>query len=95
MIILTNLYRKKHICEEEFFDYIDLFKGRCGYFDLFFVADEEINFNNLGIEEIDKIMKNNVIKNKIYELFEEELLKNHPNPIFKDIFDKYYVRKYL
>jgi NAD-dependent SIR2 family protein deacetylase len=101
LTILTDLYRKKHIYEEEFSNYIDLFKGRCEYFDLFFVGDgEEINFNDLEIlgyldqEEIDNIMKNNEVKNKIYELFEKELLQNHPNPIFKEIFDKYYVRKY-
>ncbi len=102
LTILTDLYRKKHIYEEEFSNYIDLFKGRCEYFDLFFAGDgEEINFNNLKIlgyldqEEIDNIMKNNEVKNKIYELFEKELLQNHPNPIFRYIFDKFYVRKYL
>jgi SIR2-like domain len=98
--ILTDLYRKKHISDEEIVNYIDLFKGRSEYFDLLF-GNEEIDFNNLDLlkylnqEEVEKIMKNDILRNKIYELLEKEFLQTHPNRIFEKIFKEYYVRKYL
>lgn len=94
---LTELYRKGYFKRNELKDYIDKFKGRSEYFDLFF--DEFVQVKNINLlialteEEITKIMNNKAISEQIYDLIEKELPLLTSEERINLLLNKYYKKK--
>lgn len=99
--MLTDLYRFGYIEMVDIKDYIDLFKGYSDYFDIIFCANE-FDFNKLTSNllnllkpnEIDDIMENQEIKEKIYNKIENEIFSENKINKELDILQNFYKRKY-
>lgn len=96
--ILTDLYREGCIQKQEIQDYASQFNGYSEYFDLVF-NNKDLELNDIELlsylteTETENVMKNDLIKEKVYSLLEKKFTE-HDSIKIKNIFDKLYVKKF-
>jgi hypothetical protein len=99
--MLTDLFRFGFIHIDVIKDHIDIFKGHSEYFDLIFCSNEfdytkltPKLLNLLKQSEIDTIMKNQEIKEKIYDKIENEIFAEMKKNKLIHLLQNFYIPKY-